>query len=86
VDRRNQILLTSHSADEITSELLLCNARPIKPRKTEKKREKKKTSSHLHRNLSNKRGRTHPHKAQNTKHQYQDSTPNEKLQNIYQAD
>jgi hypothetical protein len=40
-------------------------------------KEKKKFSSYLLPKLSDKRGRTIPHKAQNTKHQYQDWTPKE---------
>jgi hypothetical protein len=34
-----------------------------------KQEKKKKPSSHLHSKLSNKRGSTIPHKAQNIKHQ-----------------
>jgi hypothetical protein len=39
VDRKNQILLTSWSLDETTSELLLMTG-PIRPRKAENKKEK----------------------------------------------
>jgi hypothetical protein len=37
----------------------------------QKKKKEKKPSSHLHPKLSNKMGSTLPHKAQNTKCQYQ---------------
>jgi hypothetical protein len=67
VDRRNQILFTSQSADETTSELLFVMEGPQNQRK-----QKKKPYSNLPHKLPNKRGSTLPCKAQNTKHQYQD--------------
>jgi hypothetical protein len=42
-----------------------------------KKKKKKKHSSHHNPKLSDKRGNTLSHKAQNTKHQYRDWTPKE---------
>jgi hypothetical protein len=41
------------------------------------KESEKKLSSHLPHKPSNKGGSTFPHKAQNTKRQYQDWMPNE---------
>jgi hypothetical protein len=82
VDKNNQILLTSQLPGETTSELLLVTDSP----KDQGKWEKKKPSSHLPTMLSNKRGSSVPHKAQITKHQYQDLTPKEWVKNFCQED
>jgi hypothetical protein len=49
----------------------------LKTKESRKKKKERKPSSHIHPKLSNKRGSTLPHKAQNTKCQYQDWTPKE---------